>query len=217
MCLACVYEFFVLEVLLQGLYHLDAVFDVVSGVLEDNFADLLALVGTLADERAVGAEEVLEEEFVEFVLRAVIIFVDPVDQHLGEQHGVGEGTVDGAETAEENEEEREEGRALSSRVVEGIKEEAVLFDVVLEFFDEVESKPVAHLVDLVEEGIHHVVLDLQFVELRTVFRILGHELSDLVMEHIGYGLLAPAAQLVVRLLMNGMVTAEAGVDVASGG
>ena len=186
-------------------------------MLEDNFADLLALVGTLTDERAVGAEEVLEEEFVEFVLRAVIIFVDPVDQHLGEQHGVGEGAVDGAETAEENEEEREEGGALSSRVVEGIEEEAVLLDVVLEFFDEVESKPVAHLVDLVEEGIHHVVLDLQFVEFGTVFGVLGHELSDLVMEHIGYGLLAPASQLVVGLLMNGMVTAEAGVDVASGG
>jgi hypothetical protein len=102
-------------------------------------------------------------------------------------------------------------------VVKGVEEEAVLLHIMLQLFNKVEGEPVAHLVDLIEEGVDHIILDLELIKLCTIFRILGHELRDLVMQHISDRLLPSAAQLIVRLLVDGVVTAEAGVDVAGGG
>ena len=197
MCLTRVDKLFILQVLLERLDHLDSVFDVVGRVLEDNFTDLLPLVRTLTNKRAVRAEQMLEEELVKVVLRAVVVLVDPVDEHLGEQHCVGEGAVYGAEAAEEDQQEGEESGAFGGGVVEGVEEEAVLFDVVFKLFDEVEGEPIAHLVDLVEERVDHVVLDLEFVELGAVFGVLGHELGDFVVKYVSDRFLAATAQLVV--------------------
>lgn len=71
-------------------------------MLVDNFADLLPLVRALSNQRAVRAEKVLKEELVEFMSRAVVILVNPTNEHFSEQHGVGEGAVDGAQAAKED-------------------------------------------------------------------------------------------------------------------
>lgn len=54
-------------------------------VSEDDFADLLPLVGAFTDERAVASEQMLGEEFEEVILRTVFVLVNVANQDLSEQ------------------------------------------------------------------------------------------------------------------------------------
>ena len=76
MGLASVDELITLKVFLQLLDNFDSHLQVMSTVSEDQLTDLLTLVGTLLDQRAIVPEEMLGEKFVEVVLRGVLVFID---------------------------------------------------------------------------------------------------------------------------------------------
>jgi hypothetical protein len=63
----------------------------------------------------------------------------------------------------------------------------------LQLLNEVKGETITHLVDLIKKGVHHVVLNLEFVEFLPVFAVLGHEVGNFVMENIGDCFSAPSA------------------------
>ena len=73
--------------------------------------------------------------------------------------------------------------------------------ILLQGLDEVEDEGVAHLVDFVEEGVHHVALNLQLGEFRSIVMLLvglrlRYEGCNAIMEHFSdslwFGLLLGA-------------------------
>ena len=84
-----------LEVLLELLHDLDSHLQIMCTVRKDELTDLLALVGTLADKRAIVAEKVLGEEFIELVPRSVLILIDFHGKLFAEHECVCETSIDG--------------------------------------------------------------------------------------------------------------------------
>lgn len=157
-CLGRVDKFVILELLLKALDHLDPHLKVVLTVGIDEFADLLAFVGALFDQAAVRPVEMLHEELVKVATGALRILIDFNGQGLGEHQSVGKGTFNGRQAADHLEQEGVESRQLGRTLVQS-HEQAI--DVLFHLLNEVECKLVGHLVDLIKEGVDHVVFNLE--------------------------------------------------------
>jgi len=77
-CLASVDKLIAPQMFLELLDNFDPELEVVGAVSVDQLTDLLALVWALSDEATVVFEQVLGEEFVEFVTWGVLVLVDLV-------------------------------------------------------------------------------------------------------------------------------------------
>lgn len=152
----------------------------------------------------------LTEEFQEVGLRTVFVFVNMANQSLSEKQGVSECCVNRAESSQEHQQEAEECRAFSSRIVESVQK---VFNIDLKLLYEIESELIGHLVNLVEEGVDHVIFDLELVELSSVLGVLSNEVGNLIMEDVSDSFRAGSAHVAVRLVVLAFST-EARVDVA---
>ena len=95
MSLASVDQLVTLKVLLELLDYLDAHLKVMSTVSIDQLTDLLTLIRALFDKRAVVAEQMLAEKFVEFVSGRFLVLIDFHCQLLAEHKSVRKATIDG--------------------------------------------------------------------------------------------------------------------------
>lgn len=116
MGLASVDELITLKVFLQLLDNFDSHLQVMSTVSEDQLTDLLTLVGTLLDQRAIVPEEMLGEKFVEVVLRGVLVFIDLDSELLAEHECVGEGAFNRGQSAKHHGHESVESGQVSPRL-----------------------------------------------------------------------------------------------------
>jgi len=88
--LARVHDLVVGDVVLEVLHDLDALVEVVARVAVDQLADVLPLVRALLHDLAVVLEQVVYEEPVELLLRALLVLVDLLRERLAEDQGVHE-------------------------------------------------------------------------------------------------------------------------------
>jgi hypothetical protein len=94
MGLATIDQLVVLQVPFQALDYLDSESKVVLAVRKNQFTNMLALVGALANQSAVAAEKVFGEKFVEFTGRTrSCIDVNSGCNLFAQHQGVGEGSV----------------------------------------------------------------------------------------------------------------------------
>ena len=116
MGLASVDELITLKVLLQLLHNFDSHLQVMSAVSEDQLTDLLALVGTLFDQRAIVPEEMLGEEFVEVVYGGVLVFIDLDSELLAEHERIRKGTFHRGQPPQHHRHESVESCQVRSRL-----------------------------------------------------------------------------------------------------